>query len=73
MGEALETAGEYRLPCELLLNCAAPSMDPSLFLALDQAGLVFDGRLVVDATFRTADTNMYGTCVIIFPVFSCFF
>ncbi len=42
-------AGRYRVPCDLLLNCTAPSIDPTLFRALDRASLVFDGRLIVDS------------------------
>jgi hypothetical protein len=61
VAEALESPLQhYRLPCDLLINVSSPTIDPGLFVALDQAGMVFDGRLVVDAAFRTVDTNMYA-------------
>jgi hypothetical protein len=41
------------MACSLLVGCDAGDVDPELFRALLDNGLVFDGRLVVDSAFRT--------------------
>lgn len=43
------------LACELLLCGDAPNIDPDVFRAVNNSGLVYDGRLVVNAAFRTSD------------------
>jgi hypothetical protein len=53
-GEASE------LPCDLLLLCDTRNADPFVFRAVNETGLVYDGRLVVDAGFRTADSRIFA-------------
>lgn len=43
------------LPCGLLLCGDTPNADPDVFRAANNSGLVYDGRLVVDPSFRTSD------------------
>lgn len=44
-----------RIECGLLLCGDNPSADPDIFHAVNDSGLVYDGRLVVDSTFGTSD------------------
>lgn len=44
--------------CGLLLTGGAKGVDPKLFLALNEQSLVFDGKLVVDASFTTNDPHI---------------
>ncbi|CAD7695519.1 unnamed protein product [Ostreobium quekettii] len=46
--------------CNLLVACDAPDVDPGLFRCINGSGLVYDGRLVVDARFRTNDDRIYA-------------
>ncbi|KAJ1475774.1 hypothetical protein T484DRAFT_3150674 [Baffinella frigidus] len=47
------------MPCGLLLSLGEhKGVDPRLFLALNQQSLVLDGRLVVDAAFKTNDPSI---------------
>lgn len=48
------------LPVDLLVGCEPPSVSRALFSCLNDASLVFDGRLVVDGAFRTNDPNVYA-------------
>jgi len=48
------------LDCHLLLTCHAPDVRPGLFHALNESGLVYDGRLVVDSKMRTSDAEIYA-------------
>eukprot|EP00899_Mesostigma_viride_P014087 jgi/Mesvir1/2267/Mv19310-RA.2 len=51
-------------PCDLLVGCASKQVDPALFRALQDASIVYDGRLVVDNQFHTNAPNIYaaGAC-----------
>ncbi|CAM9515357.1 unnamed protein product, partial [Choristocarpus tenellus] len=46
------------LLCTLLLCGATPDVDPDVFQAVNRSGLVYDGKLVVDLLFRTADPTV---------------
>ncbi|KAK7247912.1 cilia and flagella associated protein [Aureococcus anophagefferens] len=47
--------------CGILLGAdAGRDITSDLFLAVNEAGLVYDGRLVVDAQFRTTDKSIYA-------------
>ncbi|KDO21306.1 hypothetical protein SPRG_13198 [Saprolegnia parasitica CBS 223.65] len=48
------------LPCDLLLCCDRNDVDPDAFRAINDSGLVFDGRLVVNASFQTSDPCIYA-------------
>lgn len=53
---AAEENGENSIQrCELLLCGDVPNVDPDIFRAVNNSGLVYDGRLVVDTMFRTSD------------------
>ncbi|OQR99966.1 adenylate kinase [Achlya hypogyna] len=49
-----------RLPCDLLLCCDRNDVDQDAFRAINDSGLVFDGRLVVNAAFQTSDPSIYA-------------
>ena len=46
------------VPCSTLVTHGARGVDPNLFLSLNNQSLVFDGRLVVDAAFKTNDPKI---------------
>ncbi|KAG2522644.1 hypothetical protein JM18_005971 [Phytophthora kernoviae] len=46
------------LPCEWLLCCQHNDADPDVFRAVNESGLVYDGRLVVDGRMRTTDAHV---------------
>lgn len=50
-----DTDRENVLACDLLLCGDTPNADPDVFRAANNSGLVYDGRLVVDPSFRTSD------------------
>eukprot|EP00727_Mastigamoeba_balamuthi_P005671 m51a1_g1723 hypothetical protein (1107) ;mRNA; r:103041-107400 len=52
--------GEETIPCSLLLvSSHHKAVDPDAFAAINASCLVFDGRLVVDQTFRTNDPAIF--------------
>lgn len=48
------------LDASLLLCAARADVDPEIFFAVNESGLVYDGRIVVDARFRTVDKNIFS-------------
>ncbi|XP_057208619.1 cilia- and flagella-associated protein 61 isoform X2 [Triplophysa rosa] len=55
------TAGPpIRLECAVLFNFSGETVDRDAFRAINDACLVFDGRLVIDRTFRTNDPSIYA-------------
>ncbi|KAG5187190.1 hypothetical protein JKP88DRAFT_288209 [Tribonema minus] len=46
--------------CRLVLAGDAENVDPDIFQAVLQSGLVYDGRLVVDLSCRTVDPSIYA-------------
>jgi adenylate kinase family enzyme len=60
-GGVLNEAGEKReVEFEVLVCAAKEDVDPDVFAAINECGLVYDGRLVVDGRFRTADPAVYA-------------
>ena len=45
---------------DLLICCGSKDVDGDIFAAANESGLVYDGRLVVDGRFRTADASIYA-------------
>ncbi len=48
------------LPCCFLVCANSLDVDSQMFQAVNESGLVFDGRLVVNHKFRTCDPSIYG-------------
>lgn len=46
--------------CAILLCASRPRVDPEMFEAVTESGLVFDGHIVVDHNFRTVDDCIYS-------------
>ncbi|KAJ1620362.1 hypothetical protein T492DRAFT_1078537 [Pavlovales sp. CCMP2436] len=51
---------ERELPCALLLTADEPDVDDAIFRACNSNSLVYDGRLVIDARFRTSDASIFA-------------
>lgn len=49
-----------KLPCQLFLYADEKSVKPATFEAIDDACLVYDGRLVIDKHFQTSDSDIYA-------------
>lgn len=45
---------------QVLFNFSRETVDRDAFRAINDACLVFDGRLVIDRTFRTNDPSIYA-------------
>ena len=54
------TIKQEEVACDLLVGCTQGTIHPALFQCLNDSSLVYDGRLVVDATFATMDRNIYA-------------
>ncbi|KAL3662334.1 hypothetical protein V7S43_012661 [Phytophthora oleae] len=54
-----EVEGEL-MPCSWLLCCQHNDSDADVFRAVNESGLVYDGRLVVDGRMRTTDAHVLG-------------
>ncbi|KAE9098018.1 hypothetical protein PF010_g15732 [Phytophthora fragariae] len=48
------------VPCAWLLCCQHNDADADIFRAVNESGLVYDGRLVVDGHMRTTDAHVLG-------------
>ncbi|KAF0692912.1 Aste57867_16060 [Aphanomyces stellatus] len=48
------------VPCDVLLCCGQDDSDFDAFRAINESGLVYDGRLVVNARFQTSDPCIYA-------------
>ena len=52
---------QVTVTCIALLLCHSAQLpDKDVFTAINESGLVFDGGLVVDQSFRTVDPAIYG-------------
>jgi hypothetical protein len=58
-GEGLTTE-KKTIICHALLCCRPKQCDVQVFEAINESGLVYDGGLVVDETFRTTDPFIYA-------------
>ena len=45
---------------DVLIFCHTKDVDADIFLAANESGLVYDGRLVVDGRFQTADSSIFA-------------
>ncbi|DAZ99118.1 TPA: hypothetical protein N0F65_008423 [Lagenidium giganteum] len=57
---AKEAAQDQTLQCSLLICCQQNDADYDIFRAVNESGLVYDGRLVVNGHFRTTDPHIFG-------------
>ncbi|XP_015177205.1 PREDICTED: cilia- and flagella-associated protein 61-like [Polistes dominula] len=48
------------IPCDIFVNFNNKEIDTNSFLAICRAGLVFDGRLVINQQFRTNDPFVFA-------------
>lgn len=60
-GEASGARATETLEADFLVACDEGDVDPTIFGCLNDAGIVYDGAVVVDAAFRTNDPNIYAT------------
>lgn len=51
---------ETTIPASLMLCASKPDVDADIFDAVNECGLVYDGRLVVDGNFQTVDSKIYS-------------
>lgn len=51
---------ELELVASVLVIDEGKDVDPIVFAAINANGLVYDGRLVVDETFRTTDPDIFA-------------
>lgn len=49
------------IQCELFLCGDQNAVDPDIFRAINESGLVFDGRLIVNADLQTTDPSIFST------------
>ncbi|KAL8445329.1 hypothetical protein Emed_005671 [Eimeria media] len=54
------TNGPKLLPCRLLLTADRQNIDWDLLQAIQEAGLVYDGRMIVHHDFSTSDASIYA-------------
>lgn len=47
--------------CDLLVACDTQDINPALFQCIDDASLVYDGRLVVNEKFQTNDPRIFSS------------
>ena len=45
---------------DLVIGCRPHDVSPWVFSSLNDSGIVYDGRIVVDGAFRTNDPNIYA-------------
>jgi len=48
------------LACRICITADSVNVDPDIFNSVHGNGLVYDGRLIVDHTFKTTDAGIYG-------------
>jgi hypothetical protein len=53
-------AERVRVSCGTLIMCANKQVDADTFVAINDAGLVYDGGIVVDDSFRTTDPYVFA-------------
>lgn len=59
--EASGAPATETLEADFLVACDEGDVDPTIFGCLNDAGIVYDGAVVVDAAFRTNDPDIYAT------------
>jgi hypothetical protein len=58
--ETTETSNSSTLKCDFLVYCGQNDADYDAFRAINDAGLVYDGRLVVNGAFKTSDPKLFA-------------
>ena len=48
------------LPVDIFVGCRPRDVSPWVFSSLNDAGIVYDGRIVVDGAFRSSDASIYA-------------
>lgn len=48
------------LPVDVIVGCRPRDVSPWVFSSLNDAGIVYDGRIVVDGAFRSSDASIYA-------------
>jgi len=56
----MTSEGEETL-VDLVVGCRPHDVSPWVFSSLNDAGIVCDGRVVVDGAFRTTDHHIYAS------------
>lgn len=49
------------IEADFVVAADAPDIDPTVYACLNDASIVYDGAVVVDASFRTNDPDIYAT------------
>ena len=57
----VETGETVDMDADVLVVCDRGDCDPPLFKCLNDAEIVYDGHVVIDAAFRTNDPDVYAT------------
>ena len=55
------TGESVEMDADFLVACDRGDCDPALFKCLNDAEIVYDGHVVIDAAFRTNDPDVYAT------------
>ena len=61
MFSRVETGETVDMDADVLVVCDRGDCDPPLFKCLNDAEIVYDGHVVIDAAFRTNDPDVYAT------------
>ncbi|CAK9110604.1 Cilia- and flagella-associated protein 61 (CFAP61) (Flagellar-associated protein 61) [Durusdinium trenchii] len=59
--EGKEIDPEVVLPCGILITAGTRDIDPDIFQSVNDTGLVYDGRMVVNTRFQTVDPRIFGS------------
>jgi len=55
-----QSSDAFVIACQCLIGCDQKDVDRNIFDAVQKNSLVYDGRMVVDATFATADSSVFA-------------
>ncbi|GBG32900.1 Cilia- and flagella-associated protein 61 [Hondaea fermentalgiana] len=48
------------MKCRLFITADTKNVDPDIFASVNDTGLVYDGRMVVNSCFQTVDSRIFG-------------
>jgi hypothetical protein len=51
---------EMEMECGVLITCGHKDVDTDVFQSIHSNGLVYNGRLIVDKTFKTTDPSVFA-------------
>eukprot|EP00026_Physarum_polycephalum_P001117 Phypoly_transcript_01118.p1 GENE.Phypoly_transcript_01118~~Phypoly_transcript_01118.p1 ORF type:complete len:1198 (+),score=147.66 Phypoly_transcript_01118:30-3623(+) len=57
----IDSGKEVTLDCKLMLSCGPKDVDTDTFYSINDACLIYDGRLVIDDRYQTNDKAIYAT------------